>query len=284
MTSICQIFLLPLLIYIRIRVQSFSHINRLHSLVHAMCGLHCVQNQNMKHSTQPKPDVRLRNDAWIRPSTMWTLQSRLVWNVQLSFILGPECIAVHLSNNTATKTDVFMTISILDCSRTKQSSYCMLCGKSKYILRPRELEFWELERTFTIGHIPQILGLYKTFLSECLCVCIQMCVCACKSAVPPVAPSCHPTPGACGCGHGWSTMWELVPAGGVKRPPDGIKKYHRGTTQTHTYANKHPQELQNTLQRTCVFPGHTQWCFHQNAHSGMSIVLIGSYEFSLLSE
>lgn len=52
---------------------------------------------------------------------------------------------------------------------------------------------------------------------------------------PPVALSCHPQPGACDHGHGWSTMWELVPAGGVKRLPDGIKIYTRGgKRQKHT--------------------------------------------------
>lgn len=66
-------------------------------------------------------------------------------------------------------------------------------------------------------------------------VCVHVCVCI-SCTHTPGALSCHPTPGACGRGHGWSTMWELVPAGGVNRPPDVIKIYTTGgkNTQTHT--------------------------------------------------
>lgn len=39
-------------------------------------------------------------------------------------------------------------------------------------------------------------------------------------------------------------MWELLPAGGVKRPPDGIKIYFReGQTQTYAQIHKNYTKL-----------------------------------------
>lgn len=120
-------------------------------------------------------------------------------------------------------------------------------------------------------------------------VSVWVCVCASATPPPPIALSCHPTPGARGRGHGWSTMWELVPAGGVNRPPDGIKIYTTGRkTHKHTQecTHKHCTVVLKYAQRTWVsFSRFIHWYFLQNEGSFfLSLLLVPKKEWRRWAE
>lgn len=95
--------------------------------------------------------------------------------------------------------------------------------------------------------------------SECLCEYESVRI---SCPPPPVALLCHPALGARSNGRGWSTMWELVPVGGVKRPPWWYQNiYHNGIV-THTHQT-HKNVRMNSVQHseiTCKRHGVVPRC------------------------
>lgn len=117
-----------------------------------------------------------------------------------------------------------------------------------------EFELKELEGTFTRGHILVVSSICKIkFLWAS--VCVRRCVCVHQLHTPPWSPFMSPNTRGLWPWPRVSTMWELVPAGGVNRPPDVIKIYTTGgKTHKHTQncAHKHCTVLLNYTQRKWV--------------------------------